>query len=112
MMKLVYVCSEDRVDLQKYLLSLQRYRKFVVNSKAVPIVSQLLFPQYIGKDSIASVKEVNKAMLRKCTELWVFGTVQTAKMRAEVKEALAQGLPVLYFTEDCVFIRQVTPSKC
>ena len=39
-------------------------------------------------------------LLTKCEQMWVFGSVISSGMRAEIAKAEKKNIPVRYFTED------------
>ena len=89
---LVYICS-DRA---------RRYSRFAVDSKAIPIAPQLLFPQFMDESTERELAVfMDMVLLGRCEEVWVFGSHISDGMAAEIEKAKRKQIRIRYFTEDC-----------
>ena len=96
---LVYVCSAFSGDVEGNTEKARQYARFAVDSGAIPIVPHLMFPQFMDEASERDLALfMGMVLMRKCEEVWVFGT-QTAGMKAEVAKAKRKQMKVRYFTD-------------
>jgi len=78
----------------------RRYSRFAVDSGAIPIAPHLLLPQYMDEDTERDLAMLmDKVLLGKCEELWVFGGTVSEGMAAEIETA--KKMKIRYFTEEC-----------
>ena len=79
------------------------YSRFAVRNTWSPLVPHLLFPQFMD-DGIPAERELalfmGMVLLTKCEQVWVFGSVISTGMRAEIEKAEKKNIPVRYFTEE------------
>ena len=79
------------------------YSRFAVRNTCIPIAPHLLYPQFMD-DGRPAERELalfmGMVLLTKCEQVWVFGSVISAGMRAEIAKAEKKNIPVRYFTED------------
>lgn len=105
---LVYICSPYAGDVSRNTRAAQRYCHHAVTMGCIPIAPHLLFPQFMN-DRIAEERELAIIMalvlLRKCSEVWVFGSDITPGMQREIRKAQQIGRPIRYFDNTC---REVT----
>ena len=101
---LVYICSPYAGDVERNTERARAYCRFVVmEHNAIAFAPHLLFPQYLNDDDPVERELaffMNKVFMGKCTELWVFGTVWSPGMRAEINLAKKRHMIIRYFTED------------
>jgi len=106
---IVYICSPYSGDVEANQVNARRYCRFAVDSGCIPIAPHLLFPQFLQDDK---PKErllgllFGSALMSKCAEIWVFGSLVTPGMEAEIKRARWKNYRLRYFTEDC---KEVSP---
>jgi len=102
--RMVYIASAMRGDIEGNLKKAAAYCRAAAEAGTVPIAPHLYFSAYLN-DRIPEDRAAGMAMglhiLRRCDELWVFGT-PTEGMKEEIKQAKESGLPTLYISEDTV----------
>ena len=101
---IVYICSPFRGDVETNIENARRYCRFAVKQGYIPLAPHLFFPQFLDEDA-ADERELamfmDLALLSKCRELWVFGSVRSRGMRREIDKANYRRMPVRYFDSDC-----------
>lgn len=101
---LVYICSPYAGNVPANVRNAQRYCRFAIAKKCIPIAPHLLFPQFLD-DSDFEQRELGLFMgivlLTKCVEVWVFGDYISSGMAAEIKKAEARCMSVRYFSSSC-----------
>ena len=103
-LKMIYVASPLRGDVQRNINQAANYCRFVVSKGFIPIAPHIYFTRFLN-DEIEKEREIGmllgKEILRKCNELWVF--MQNGKtssgMREEVTEAQKLGIAIRYFND-------------
>lgn len=99
---LVYICSPFSEDVSGNIERTEKYSRYAVDSKAIPIAPHLLFPQFMSDDAERELALfMDMVLLGKCEELWVFGELVTEGMSAEIAKAKRKNMKIRYFTEDC-----------
>lgn len=100
---LVYICSPYAGDVERNVNMARVYSRFAVRNTSIPIAPHLLYPQFMD-DSIQVERELalfmGMVLLTKCEQVWVFGGIISAGMRAEIEKAEKKSIPVRYFTEE------------
>jgi hypothetical protein len=100
----VFICSPYAGDTRKNIQNALRYLKYAADNGAIPFAPHLLYPQVLN-DNDPSQRELGMffgmVWLCKCDELWAFGEVLSAGMKAEIDRAKRRGLRIRYFTENC-----------
>lgn len=100
---LIYICSPLRGDERNNTLKAQWYARFAVDKGFLPIAPHIYFPQFM-RDEILEEREtaffMNKVLLSKCQELWVFGERISEGMQIEIDYATKKDKRIRYFTED------------
>lgn len=100
----VYICSPYSGDTERNMANARRYSRFACLHGAVPFTPHILFTQYLD-DDIKSERTLamcmNRKMIRKCDELWVFGKRMSTGMKEEISFAKRNGIKIRYFTESC-----------
>jgi len=103
-MKLIYVCSPYRGDVELNVARACRYCRFVYTQGAVPFAPHLHNTQFLD-DCIPNEREagilLGLHMLQYCDELWIFGDKLTEGMASELKAARQRNITVKYFTDRC-----------
>ncbi len=103
-MKLVFICSPYRGDIEGNKTRAQRYCRFAYTQSAVPIAPHLHNTQFLDESILEERKagiELGLQLLRKADELWCFGNRLTEGMEIELKAAQQMKLKVRYFTDRC-----------
>ena len=100
---LVYICSPYAGDVERNVNMARTYSRFAVRNTCIPITPHLLYPQFMDDGSPAERELalfMGMVLLTKCEQMWVFGSVISSGMRAEIVKAEKKNIPVRYFTED------------
>lgn len=102
---LVYICSPLSGDIPGNTEKARRYCRFALKRGQIPLAPHLMFPQFMD-DSNSDERELalfmDIVLLGKCEELWVFGDVISAGMKAEIDVAKKRRQTIRYFSDDCV----------
>lgn len=100
---LVYVASPFAGDEERNTQNAIRYCRFAVDCGAIPWAPHLFLPRFMSE---AAEREeamfMNMVYLGRCEQLWVFGDRITAGMAAEIGKAEKRGIPIRYFTDECI----------
>lgn len=103
-MKVVYICSPLRGDIERNILRANRYCRFAVTQAAVPIAPHIMFTGFLD-DTIPEERQTGLALgmelFGRCDEFWVFGDRLSAGMEAELKAAQQLNIPICYFNDKC-----------
>ena len=101
---LVYICSPySHGCMNTNIENARKYSRFAVEAHCVPITPHLLFPQFLD-DRLAEDRQtamsLNRVLLEKCSQLWVFGSVRSEGMQQEIQWAKQRQITIRYFTEE------------
>ncbi|MBR5682990.1 MAG: DUF4406 domain-containing protein [Ruminococcus sp.] len=99
----VYICSPFSLgDKEENIRNAKQYCKFAVENHAIPFAPHLLFPLFLN-DDIPAERELalfmNRIILAKCDEIWIFGNIFSKGMQREIKLARRKKLNIRYFPE-------------
>ena len=89
--------------MERNVIIASTYSRFAVRNTRIPITPHLLYPQFMDVGSPAErelVLFMGMVLLTKCEQMWVFGSVISSGMRAEIAKAEKKNIPVRYFTEE------------
>ena len=93
---LIYVASPYSGDVETNVKNARRYCRFVVDSGEIPLAPHLLLPQFMDEKAERDrALNMNKELLHRCDELWVFGI--TAGIAKEIKWANKEKKKVRFF---------------
>lgn len=104
----IYVCSPYRAttqaDIEINVCAAQQYCRFIIGSTpgALPIAPHIYFTQFMDDDKTderTAALEFGKRLLAECKEIWVFGSLVSDGMAAEISEAGRLQIPIRWFTE-------------
>lgn len=106
----VYICSPLSGDMEGNQEKARAYCRFAVDTGYIPIATHIYFPQFMNEQSsrernLALVMDT--VLLTKCAELWVFGDIISRGMSVEIEKARRKGLPIRYFTKNCMEVQVV-----
>ena len=93
----------------------QDYSRYAVDNGYIPIAPHLLFPQFLNDDILAERQLglfFGDVLMSKCSEVWVFGSVISAGMEAEIKRAQCKNYHLRYFTESCEEVNHARIKDC
>lgn len=75
-MRLVYICSPLRGDIERNIRKANGYCRFAASKSVVPIAPHVMFTGFLD-DTIAEERQTGLAigleLLKRCDEVWVFG---------------------------------------
>ena len=100
-MPLVYICSPYQGNVDQNTLAAQRYSRFALENKRLPIAPHLLFPQFMNDQNHrerALAMFFNRILIGHCEAVWVYADHISTGMRQEISWARSMGLPIKYFT--------------
>lgn len=100
---MVYICSPYSLgNVEENIQNARRYSRYALEHHAIPFAPHLLFPQFMN-DSVPEERELamfmNRILLGKCDEIWVFGNVFSEGMQREIKWAKRKKLNIRHITE-------------
>jgi len=99
----VYICSPYSGDTERNIENAKKYSRFAVDRNYLPITPHIYFTQFMD-DEVPEERNtaifMNRVLLSKCVELWVFGSVISRGMKGEIKRAKRKHLKIRYFTEE------------
>ena len=98
----VYICSPYSGDTERNIENARKYSRFAVDRNYLPITPHIYFTQFMNDEVPEERKTaifMNRVLLSKCVELWVFGSVISRGMKGEIKRAKRKHLKIRYFTE-------------
>ena len=100
---IVYICSPYAGDVERNTENARRYSRYAVEQHCVPITPHIYFSQFMN-DNIPDERDIaifmNWVLMSKCAELWVFGTIISKGMQAEIDRAKRKHMRIRYFTEN------------
>lgn len=103
-MKMVYICSPYRGDIEANTARAKRYCYFAHTQGVAPIAPHLHCPLFLDEnlpDERQAGIEIGFEYLRRADELWCFGDRLTEGMELELQAAQHLKIPVRYFTDRC-----------
>lgn len=106
-MKMVYICSPLRGDIEMNIQRANRYCLFASRQEVLPLAPHTIFTQWLDdndKEEREAGMFLGLELLARCDELWVFGRTVTSGMASEIKTALSLRKRVLYYTDTCELV--------
>lgn len=100
---LAYICSPFSGEIKRNIESARKYSRFAVEKGYIPLSPHLIFPQFMddGNPKERSLAVfMDMVLMGKCAEVWVFGSIMSKGMTAEIARAKKKYIPLRYFTED------------
>ncbi|MCL2189178.1 MAG: DUF4406 domain-containing protein [Defluviitaleaceae bacterium] len=98
-MKLIYVASPVRGDVEENLKKANRYSEYVMSCGHIPIAPHLAWQGFL-QEEVPGNREKSLAMGLKlidyCSEVWVFGEEITLGMQGEIDYANQTNKPFMY----------------
>ncbi len=105
-MKMVYICSPLRGDIETNIQRANRYCWFAARQEVIPLAPHTIFTQFLD-DNDAEEREagiyLGLQLLDRCDEVWVFGEKISEGMTREIERAIKLQKPVLYYNDKCEF---------
>lgn len=101
---IVYICSPySHGCINTNIENARKYSRFAVDKHYLPITPHIYFTQFMD-DTVSEEREtavfMNFVLMSKCVELWVFGDIISAGMKAEIERAERKHMKIRYFTEE------------
>ena len=101
---LVYICSPySHGHINTNIENARKYSRFAVDRHCLQITPHIYFTQFMV-DTVSEEREtaifMNFVLMSKCVELWVFGDIISAGMKAEIERAERKHMKIRYFTEE------------
>lgn len=100
---LVYICSRYAGEVETNVNMARVYSRFAVRNACIPLAPHLLYPQFMD-DTVPAERSLALFMgivlLGKCDQMWVFGSIISKGMAAEIEKAEKKKIPIRYFTEE------------
>ena len=97
---LVYICSPfSHGDVKENVRNARHYCRYAVEHHAIPFAPHLLFPQFMNDSEPAErslAMLMNRVMLGKCDELWIFGSLISKGMKREIKWARQKKMTIKF----------------
>ena len=101
--EVVYVCSPYAGAIDVNVTRARCYSRFVLTQRKIPITPHLLYPQFMDDNNPNERKialSINKVLIGRCEELWVFGSKLSEGMQFEINYARGRGLLLRWFDEN------------
>jgi hypothetical protein len=103
-MKWVYIASPYRGDVEINTMRAKRYSRFAARQSVVPICPHIYLTQFLD-DNVPEEREAGLylgiQMLKRCSEIWVFGSKLSEGMAKEIEFAKKNNIPIRYFDHSC-----------
>ena len=95
---MVYICSPfSSGDISENIKNARKYSRYAVDNHCIPVAPHLLFPQFMNEEKERNLAMfMNRVLLGKCDELWVFGRIYSSGMKKEMKWAERKKINIRY----------------
>ena len=104
-MRLVYICSPLRGDMEKNMEKAHQYCAYAAECGMIPLAPHTIFTKYLD-DQRPEQREHGLTMglelLKRCDEIWVCGPTVSQGMRGEINLADEEKIPTLYVSDSFV----------
>ena len=100
-MKLVYICSPYRGNIQENTAAAQQYCRDAYEKNCIPVAPHLYLPQFLDDDIPEErnlALHIGLRLINYCSEVWVHGSRISDGMRGEIEYARSAGKPVIYIS--------------
>ena len=98
----MYICSPfSHGDVKENVRNARCYCRYAIEHHAIPFAPHLLFPQFMNDSNPAErslAMLMNRVMLGKCDELWIFGSLISKGMKREIKWAKRKKINIRYIS--------------
>jgi hypothetical protein len=98
---LVYVASAYSGNVTTNTEKAKQYCRFAMEQGQIPLAPHLMFPQFMNDSNPAErslAMLMNRVMLGKCDELWIFGSLISKGMKREIKWAKRKKINIRYIS--------------
>ena len=96
----IYVCSPYAGNVEENVQKARAYCRYATDQGYIPLAPHLLLPQFLDEETerdLAMFMDI--ALLSRCAELWVFGSIISEGMQKEIQYARRKGKPIRYIDE-------------
>ncbi|MEN3005984.1 DUF4406 domain-containing protein [Dehalobacterium formicoaceticum] len=104
-MKLVYICSPLRGDMEANLKRAMRYSAYAAGCGVIPIAPHVAW-NGVFDDTIPEKREtalrLGLELMKRCDEVWVMGNEVSQGMQGEIDEAARLRIPTVYVLDEQV----------
>ena len=114
MLKLVYICSPLRGDIQSNIKKANTYCAYAAEKGVIPLAPHTIFTQYLDDTKPQQRQkglEMGMELLKRCDELWVCGDVLSNGMKQEIEYAKGHGITTLYYSESFFHNERVSHTE-
>lgn len=80
----IYVCSPYSGNPRKNTALAKVYCRHVLACNRIPLAPHLLYPQFMSEEDKNAIYKINRVLLNRCEELWVFGRELSEGMLREI----------------------------
>lgn len=104
MKKMIFICSPYRGNVAKNIGRAKRYARFVAAVGHCPVAPHLFFPQFLNDEKPEErIEGINLGveMMKKCNQLWIFGSTISQGMAYELEKAREMEIPIRMFDTEC-----------
>ncbi|MDR3540696.1 MAG: DUF4406 domain-containing protein [Desulfosporosinus sp.] len=102
--KLVYICSPLRGDIERNIAKAVGYCRFASIQGVIPLAPHIIFTQFLNDEISEERKlglQLGLELLKYCQELWAFGGWITEGMLGEIESAKRLSIPCQYYSDQC-----------
>lgn len=99
---ITYICSPYSGDTEGNVFRAKVYSRFALEQGCIPVAPHLLFPQFMddGNEEERNLAlYMDKVLLAKSDEMWVFGSRISSGMEKEIRKAKMLGKRIRFFDE-------------
>lgn len=100
----VYIASPYKGDTAQNTMRAKRYARFVARQCFVPVCPHIYFTQFLddnNKDECEVGLFLGLQMLKRCNQIFVFGSFISEGMQKEIDFAKKHNIPIRYFNIKC-----------
>jgi len=103
-MSWIYIASPYKGDIDTNIMRAKRYCRFVASRGKVPQCPHIFLTTFLdddNKDEREAGLYLGIQMLKRCNELWVFGSHISEGMKKEIEFAIKRNIPIKYYNDRC-----------
>lgn len=104
-MRLVYICSPLRGDMEANKKRADKYCAYAASCGVVPLAPHTIFTRYLDENNPTERRQgldMGFELLKRCDDLWVMGGEISEGMKAEIEFAKKEQMPILYVSDELV----------
>jgi hypothetical protein len=95
--KIIYICSPCRGNIAANVSNAKVFCGLAIREGYTPLAPHAFYTEFLNDEipaQRAAALNIGISLLRRCDEVWVFGSVISEGMRAEIIEAQNLNMPV------------------